>query len=121
MPAPTAVGSVVSRNFCAGSKPYCGPRNSTKADHMLQMQKPTCSDRIEKTRLRRAMRSPVVAQNTGSSGLQSSIQWSRAVGGDATAATSTVLVCMSVHPRAIRLPPWFPRVDVSLIAPVGVR
>src|SRR5215207_3730916 len=44
MSAPTAVGTVVSMNFSLGVKPYAGPRKRTKADHMLQMQKPMCSD-----------------------------------------------------------------------------
>src|SRR5215475_12041156 len=55
--APTAVGSVVSRNFPAGSTWYSGPRKSTNTDHRLHTEKPTCSDMIEKTRFRRA---PVV-------------------------------------------------------------
>src|SRR5690348_9354157 len=52
MPAPTAVGSVVSKNFCDGSNPYAGPRKSTNTDHKLQIEKPMCSERIEKSRLR---------------------------------------------------------------------
>src|SRR5258708_29529131 len=56
--APTAAGTVVSRNFCDGSKPYSGPRNSTKTDHMLQTQKPACSHRIDRMRLRRGAHPP---------------------------------------------------------------
>ena len=51
----------------AGSKPYAGPRNSTSTDHMLQIEKPMCSERIEKIRLRRATRAPPPSQNTSSS------------------------------------------------------
>jgi hypothetical protein len=40
---------------------------------MLHMEKPMRSDRIEKIRLRRAIRSPPEAQNVESSGRQSSI------------------------------------------------
>src|SRR5215475_3410214 len=61
--APTAVGSVVSRNFPAGSTWYSGPRKSTNTDHRLHTEKPTCSDMIEKTRFRRATPAPVRAQN----------------------------------------------------------
>src|SRR3954447_26999974 len=39
--APVAAGTVVSRNFCAGSKPYCGPRKRTKTDHRLHTENPT--------------------------------------------------------------------------------
>jgi hypothetical protein len=76
--APIAAGTVVSRNFWAGVKPHSGPRKSTKTDQRLQTEKPMCSERIEKARLRRATRSPVSAQNVGSSGRQSSIQCGRA-------------------------------------------
>src|SRR5438552_15633062 len=54
---PTPAGTVVSRNFCDGSKPYSGPRNSTNTDHSVQIENPMCSDRMEKLKLRRAMRS----------------------------------------------------------------
>ena len=72
--APTAAGRAVSRNFCEGSNPYAGPRKSTKTAQRLQTEKPMCSARIEKTRFRRATRSPRASQKAGSSGLQSSIQ-----------------------------------------------
>src|ERR671910_288967 len=48
-------------------------RNSTMTDHRLQIEKPMCSEKIEKNRLRRATRLPVESQNCGSSGRQSSI------------------------------------------------
>src|SRR5258706_10777284 len=71
--APTRVGALVRRNFCDGSRPYFGPRKSTKTDHRLQIEKPMCSERIDTTRLRRATFAPVRAQKSGSSGRQSSI------------------------------------------------
>ena len=49
-------------------------RNSTSTDHRLQIEKPMCSEKTEKNRLRRATRRPVDSQNSGSSGRQSSIQ-----------------------------------------------
>src|SRR5690242_13790609 len=49
--APSAVGTVVSRNFPAGSTWYAGPRNSTSTDHRLHTENPMCSEKIEKTRL----------------------------------------------------------------------
>src|SRR3954453_10624163 len=53
--APSAVGSVVSRNLPAGSIPNTGSgRNSTSTDHRLQIEKPMCSEKTEKNRLRRA-------------------------------------------------------------------
>src|ERR671924_314190 len=75
---PAAAGSVVIRNFCPGSKPYSGPRKSTKTDHIVHTENPRCSEKIENARLRRAMRLPVVSQKVVSSGRQSSIQWGRA-------------------------------------------
>ena len=50
-------------------------RNSTSTDHRLQIEKPMCSEKIEKNRLRRATFLPVDSQNWGSSGRQSSIQF----------------------------------------------
>src|SRR3954452_10800983 len=53
-PAPSAVGSVVSRNFsaaaCFGSvlNPYAGVMNRTRTDQRLQIEKPMCSERMEK-------------------------------------------------------------------------
>src|SRR3712207_7510040 len=49
-------------------------RKSTSTDHRLQAEKPTCSEKTEKNRLRRATGLPVDSQKTGSSGRQSSIQ-----------------------------------------------
>ncbi|CKW49797.1 Uncharacterised protein [Mycobacterium tuberculosis] len=42
--------------------------------HSIHTLKPTCSAKMEKIRLRRAIGLPIVSQNTGSSGRQSSIQ-----------------------------------------------
>src|SRR5687768_13745640 len=50
-------------------------RNSTRTDHRLQTEKPMCSEKIEKNRLRRATGLPVDSQNCGSSGRQSSIHF----------------------------------------------
>src|SRR2546421_5866054 len=60
---PTNAGTAVSRNLPAGSMWYAGPRNSTMTDHIVQIEKPTCSEKMEKMRLRRATRAPVAAQN----------------------------------------------------------
>src|SRR5215211_5922170 len=80
--APSAVGSVVSRNLPAGSMPNTGSgRNSTSTDHRLQTEKPTCSEKIEKNRFRRATFLPVPSQNCASSGRQSSIHLPRDPGG----------------------------------------
>src|SRR4051812_9612221 len=54
--APTAVGSVVSRNFCDGSRWYSGPRNSTSTAHNDQIEKPMCS-RSEERRVGKEGRS----------------------------------------------------------------
>ena len=46
-PRRPASGTRRSRNLPAASTPYSGPMNSTRTDHMVQTEKPTCSDRIE--------------------------------------------------------------------------
>src|SRR5512132_3129011 len=52
-----------------------------------------CSEKIEKTRLRRATRLPPPSQNSGSLGRQSSIQWGRAgVPGGAVVVGAVVMV-----------------------------
>src|SRR5215218_8805398 len=81
--APSAVGSVVSRNLPAGSMPNTGSgRKRTSTDHRLQTEKPMCSEKIEKKRFRRATALPVDSQNSGSSGRQSSIHLpDRSLGG----------------------------------------
>jgi hypothetical protein len=86
---------VVSRNFCPALNPYLGPRNSTNADHMLQIENPMCSEKIEKIRLRRATRLPDDSQNTSSSGRQSSIQWADR-GWATTSSSGTVGVWTAV-------------------------
>jgi hypothetical protein len=43
--------------------------------HNIHTLNPMCSAKMEKIRLRRAIGLPTVAQNTGSSGRQSWIQW----------------------------------------------
>ncbi|CAM5597760.1 hypothetical protein SALBM217S_05573 [Streptomyces griseoloalbus] len=72
--APTSVTSDVSRNLSAGVSPYSGPMKSTSTDHMVQIEKPMCSDSTEKRRLRRAIRSPVRFQKVSSSGSHCWIQ-----------------------------------------------
>ena len=59
-------------------------RNSTSTDHRLQIEKPMCSEKIEKKRFRRATFLPVDSQNCGSSGRQSSIHVPRPDAGGAT-------------------------------------
>ena len=44
--------------------------NSTATDHRVQIEKPTCSAKIEKIRLRRAIFAPPFSQNVASSGHQ---------------------------------------------------
>ena len=68
---------------------------------MLQMQKPMCSARIEKTRLRRATVRPVASQNAGSSGRQSSIQCRRAGSGATSTVGVSIVVVMDGHQRGI--------------------
>ena len=65
-------------------------RNSTSTDHRLQMEKPMCSEKIEKNRLRRATFLPVPSQNWGSSGRQSSIHRPPLPGGAAGGAATVV-------------------------------
>src|SRR5215210_7044111 len=89
--APSAVGSVVSRNLPAGSMPNTGSgRKSTSTDHRLQIEKPTCSEKIEKNRFRRATVFPVDSQNRGSSGRQSSIHVPARPAGGSGGAAATV-------------------------------
>jgi hypothetical protein len=52
------------------------------------MEKPMCSEKTEKNRLRRATFLPVVSQKRGSSGRQSSIHLPRPVGGAAVGAAA---------------------------------
>jgi hypothetical protein len=63
-------------------------RKSTSTDHRLQMEKPMCSEKIEKKRLRRATFRPVSAQNRGSSGRQSSIHLPLPLDGGADGAAT---------------------------------
>src|SRR5690606_6233710 len=72
--APTSVTTDVSRNLSAGVRPYSGPMKSTRTDHIVQTEKPMCSDRTEKRRLRRAIRCPVRVQKVSSSGSHCWIQ-----------------------------------------------
>ena len=72
--APTSVGTATRKNLPAASMPYSGPMNSTSTDHMVQMENPMCSDRIENHRLRLAILAPMRSQKPSSSGFQSSIQ-----------------------------------------------
>src|SRR5688500_16510575 len=65
-------------------------RNSTSTDHRLQIEKPMCSEKIEKNRLRRATGLPIDSQNCGSSGCQSSIQRPRRPGGGLGGAATVV-------------------------------
>jgi hypothetical protein len=53
-----------------------------------------CSAKIENTRLRRAMRRPVAAQNPASSGSQSVIQRPRLRVGAGVAAVSVVVIAV---------------------------
>jgi hypothetical protein len=72
---PTNVGMLTSKNLPAASIWYSGPIKSTSADHIVQMEKPMCSERIENHRLRFAIFAPVRSQKPSSSGFQSSIQF----------------------------------------------
>lgn len=72
--APTSVAIETRKNLSAGVRPYSGPMNRTITDHTVQMEKPMCSERTEKMRLRRATFSPVSFQKASFSGSQCSIQ-----------------------------------------------
>jgi hypothetical protein len=65
-------------------------RKSTSTDQRLQIEKPMCSEKIEKKRLRRATGRPVSSQNCGSSGRQSSIHLPRGREGGAATAVGVV-------------------------------
>ena len=67
-------------------------RNSTSTDHRLQIEKPMCSEKIEKNRLRRATFLPVVRQKSGSSGRQSSIHLARREVGGASVVVGSARV-----------------------------
>src|SRR4051812_49961303 len=67
-------------------------RKSTSTDHRLQTEKPMCSEKIEKKRLRRATFLPVDSQNRGSSGRQSSIHLPRRRDGGAATGFAVVVV-----------------------------
>ena len=54
--------------------PYSGPMNSTSTDHIVQIENPMCSDRMENHRFRLAILAPVRSQKPSSSGFHSSIQ-----------------------------------------------
>lgn len=92
--APIAVGTVVSTNLPAGSMWYAGPRKRTSTDHRLQTEKPTCSLKMDRTRLRRATLAPVAVQNVASSGRQSVIRRGAVVG----VRRSTVVMGASCGP-----------------------
>ncbi|CAM5279001.1 hypothetical protein STANM309S_02198 [Streptomyces tanashiensis] len=72
--APTKVAVPIRKNFPAGSTPYWGPMKRTMTDQRLQIEKPMCSERTEKRRFRRAIRSPFSRQKVSSSGSQRLIQ-----------------------------------------------
>src|SRR4051794_4537329 len=90
-------------------------RKSTSTDHRLQIEKPMCSEKTEKNRLRRATGLPVRSQKSGSSGRQSSIHrpfrvGARAVlggldvnGGRVGAAMATTVATAGFPTVALRL------------------
>src|SRR3712207_8410702 len=61
-------------------------RNSTSTDHRLQIEKPMCSEKTEKNRLRRGTGRPAGAQKAGDSGGPSSAQRPGESGGGAAGA-----------------------------------
>src|SRR3954462_13310179 len=73
--------------------------NSTRTDHRLQTEKPTCSEKIEKMRLRRAVFFPVTSQNAGSSGRQSWIHLPVGTSLISGGAAVVVIARPSVGPR----------------------
>src|SRR3954467_2547340 len=73
--------------------------NSTRTDHRLQTEKPTCSEKIEKMRLRRAVFFPVASQNAGSSGRQSWIHLPAGTSLISGGAAVVVIARPSVGPR----------------------
>src|SRR5581483_9618220 len=82
----------------------------TITDHRLQIEKPTCSEKIEKARLRTATRLPVLSQNAGSSGFHSWIH-------RPPARLLAVFVSVSVVTALIRCSP----VLSALTAKLGAR
>ncbi len=64
--------------------------------HNIHTLNPTCSAKIENTRLRRATARPVVSQKTGSSGRQSSIQCRLRGGPGARTGLVAVVVAVAV-------------------------
>ena len=60
---PTSAGTMVSRNLSSGAKPYAGPRNSTGTDHIVQTEKPMCSQQDRARQV--APRDPVAAGGPG--------------------------------------------------------
>src|SRR3954452_18144890 len=73
--------------------------NSTRTDHRLQTEKPTCSEKIEKMRLRRTVFFPVTSQNAGSSGRQSWIHLPVGTSLISGGAAVVVIARPSVGPR----------------------
>ena len=117
--APSAVGRVVRRNLPAGSMPNTDSgRKSTSTDHRLQIEKPMCSEKIEKKRLRRATDLPVTSQKEGSSGRQSSIHLPRAVGAAATVFGIAFAVVVSGRVGAA-MPTTVARAGFAGVAPRG--
>jgi hypothetical protein len=61
---------------------------------MVQTEKPMCSAKIEKTRLRRAIWAPPLRQKTGSSGRQSSIHRLPRLGARTCGASTAVVTVL---------------------------
>ncbi len=66
--------AVNAKPDAAGAPPAPAVICTTTMLHNIHTEKPMCSAKIEKIRLRRAIGRPTLAQNCGSSGRQSSIQ-----------------------------------------------
>src|SRR3977135_4405523 len=56
---PTRAGVDVSRNLSAALNPSLFPKNNTRTDHIVQMENPMCSAKIENHRFFVAMRRPL--------------------------------------------------------------
>ena len=74
-------------------------RKSTSTDHRLQIEKPMCSEKIEKKRLRRATCLPVVSQNCGVLGAPVVDPPPRPIGGAAAGAATVVSGVLVVSGR----------------------
>src|SRR5512139_3041068 len=91
--APIRFGSATSQNFWSTEYGnWDAGRATTTTLHSVQTENPRCSAKIELTRLRRATRRPVAAQNDSSSGSQCVVHRPLRAGMSAAPAARWVIV-----------------------------